>query len=40
MIKWRESTNTSVTVYQVSNYNRRHPALGVPELLKIANSLR
>jgi len=40
MIKLRETTSMSVTVYQASNYDHKRPALGVPELLKIANSLR
>ena len=40
MIKLRETTSTSVTVYQARNYDHEHPALGVPELLKLATSLR
>ena len=40
LIAWNETTSTIVTVYQASNYDHKRPALGVPELLKIANSLR
>ena len=40
LIAWNETTSTSVTVCQASNYDHKRPALGVPELLKIANSLR
>jgi hypothetical protein len=40
LIAWSEDATHAATLYQVSHYDKNHPALSVAELVRIAQSLR
>lgn len=40
LVAWNEDSTSAVTVYGISAYDKAHPSLTAPQLVRIANSLR